>query len=430
MTATARIRRAAYAALWLVLLPAVLLRLLLRSRSEPAYRRRIGERFGRYRLPARTGSIWIHAVSVGEMLTAVPLCEALCARFPGKPLLVTTTTPGGSRVVRERLGSRVMHVYAPFDIPWAVQGLIAHFRPEIGIIMETELWPCLIGACARQRVPLVIANGRMSERSARAYRRIAPLVRDMLGALDAVAAQTAADAARFIALGAAPARVHATGNLKFDRSLDAAMRTRAAELRAEWSDSGARPVWIAGSTHPGEEETVLDAFARVRANAPALRLVIVPRHPARAPAVAERVRRAGLNVRLRSAVAPIGPETEVLVGDTLGELELFYGAADIAFVGGSLVRGGGHNVLEPALWGVPVLSGPHLFNFQAVSDQLREAQALEVVQDAAALAAAVNSLAADPARRAAMGGAARAVVEANRGALPAVLELVFRCCSS
>jgi 3-deoxy-D-manno-octulosonic-acid transferase len=430
MAAAAAIWRAGYTGLWLTLLPAVLLRLLWRSRSDPDYRRRIGERFGRYRLSPGEECIWIHAVSVGETLAALPLCRALCERFPGKPLLVTTTTPGGSRIVLERLGARVMHVYAPFDLPWTVERLIVHFRPAIGIIMETELWPCLIGACARHRVPVLIANARLSERSVRRYRRAGPLVREMLGALEAVAAQTGADAARFIALGAPPARVHVTGNLKIDRRLDEGMRERAAGLRAQWSNSGARLVWIAASTHPGEEGAVLRAFAQARESVPGLRLVMVPRHPARAPVVAQRARKAGLCARLHSAAGPIGTEVDVLVGDTLGELEVFYGAADIAFVGGSLVRDGGHNVLEPALWGVPVLSGPHLFNFQMVSERLRDAGAIEVVQDAAALAAAVRSLAADPARRAAMGDAARATVEAHRGALAAVLELVLRCCSS
>jgi 3-deoxy-D-manno-octulosonic-acid transferase len=277
---------------------------------------------------------------------------------------------------------------------------------------------------------VLIANARLSERSVRRYRRAGPLVREMLGALEAVAAQTGADAARFIALGAPPARVHVTGNLKIDRRLDEGMRERAAGLRAQWSNSGARLVWIAASTHPGEEGAVLRAFAQARESVPGLRLVMVPRHPARAPVVAQRARKAGLCARLHSAAGPIGTEVDVLVGDTLGELEVFYGAADIAFVGGSLVRDGGHNVLEPALWGVPVLSGPHLFNFQMVSERLRDAGAIEVVQDAAALAAAVRSLAADPARRAAMGDAARATVEAHRGALAAVLELVLRCCSS
>lgn len=403
-----------------VAMPAVLARLLWRSRRTPAYRRRWGERFGAG--PGLVGRpLWVHAVSVGETLAAVPVVEALLARYPGLPVLVTTTTPTGSERARAAFGDRVSHCYAPYDTPGAVRRFYGRVRPRLGLIMETELWPNLLAEGARRGVPLVLANARLSEHSARGYRRVAGLAREALGCLTLIAAQAEADAARFLALGVDPARVRVTGSVKFDQAVAEPARAEGRRLRAGLGPR--RPIWIAASTHDGEEAAVLAAHAEVRRRHPDAALILVPRHPGRFGAVAGLCLREGFATARRTAGEP-APDCAVYIGDTMGELPAMLAAADVAFIGGSLVAVGGHNLLEPASLGLPVVVGPHVFNFARIHALLAQAGAVVDVRDAAELAAAVGDLLADPAARGRLGEAASGVVAANRGARERLIELV------
>lgn len=422
--------RLLYSLLLYLLLPAILLRLCWRALRAPAYARRWGERFGRVAPLLGPGSgpvIWIHAVSVGETLAALPLIRRLQAAQPQARLLVTTTTPTGSARVRAALGDGVAHCYAPYDFPHAVRRFLRRVQPALLIVMETELWPNLLHGCARRDIPVVLANARLSARSAAGYARVAALTRPMLAALTRVAAQTGADGERFLALGLEPERLHVTGNLKFDLELDAALRARAHQLRAAWR-GGVRPIWLAASTHEGEDEIVLAAHRQLLATRPDALLVLVPRHPERFDRVHALCMGQGFRTLRHSAGRPPAIDTQVLLGDTMGELLAFCGAADLVFVGGSLVPVGGHNLIEPAAWGRPVLSGPELFNFAEAAALLETGGGLRICADGAALAAAVAELLDQPERRAAMGAAAHAVAAANRGALTRLAAIIDPLC--
>lgn len=419
--------RLLYSLLLYLSLPAILLRLCWRALRAPAYARRWGERFGRV-APLSAPVIWVHAVSVGETLAALPLVRRLQATQPRARLLVTTTTPTGSALVRAQLGDGVVHCYAPYDFPHAVHRFLDRAQPALLIVMETELWPNLLHGCARRGIPVVLANARLSARSAAGYARVAALTRPMLAALTRVAAQTRVDGERFLALGLPPERLCVTGNIKFDLELDAALRERARCLRDEWRGQRARPIWLAASTHEGEDEPVLAAHRRLLAVRPDALLVLVPRHPERFERVHALCARQRLRVLRRSAGQPPAADTQVLLGDTMGELLAFCGAADLVFVGGSLVPVGGHNLIEPAAWGQPVLSGPQVFNFVEAARLLEAGGGLRICADGAALSDAVVELFGQPGRRAAMGAAARVVAEANRGALARLEEVIAPLC--
>ena len=411
-----------YSALWYLLLPFLFLRLWLRGRQAPAYRQRWKERMAwGYRPATLKNSIWVHAVSVGETLAAVPMIERLLADYPDTPLLVTTTTPTGSERVKALFGDRVTHVYCPWELPTALNRFLRAFDPKTVIVLETELWPNLCAAVKRHGAKLMLMNGRLSEKSYRGYRKFPRLVRPMMARFDALAVQTPVEAKRYVALGAWPERVHAIGSVKFDMSLDDAVRQAAGDLRAA---IGERPVWIAASTHPGEDEPVLAAHKALLETAPQTLLMLVPRHPERFDSVAQLVRQQGLGLARRSKQDTIAADTQVYLADTMGELLMLFGVADVAFVGGSLVPVGGHNLLEPAGWGKPVLTGPHLHNFTAISNLLDDAGALTLVDNADALAIALQALFRYPDQRQRQGQAAAAVVEANRGALEKGLKLI------
>ena len=412
--------RLIYTGLLYLLLPLALLRLYWRGRRDPGHRQRWRERLGWIPLLPE-GSLWIHAVSVGEVRAALPLIRALLARYPDQPLLVTTTTLTGSRQVQEALGDRVLHVYAPYDLPGPVARFLHHTRPRIAVIMETELWPNLLRQCAANGIPVLVANARLSERSARGYARIRPLTASLLWDVTLIAAQAEADAERFRALGAP--RVEVVGNLKYDLKLPDELLEQGRTLRCERLGEN-RPVWIAASTHAGEDEPVLEAFAQLRTHWPDLLLLLVPRHPERFDGVAVLCQQRGFNVVRRSDQQPCRPETAVFLGDSMGELLRFYAAADLAFVGGSLVPTGGHNVLEPALLGLPVLFGPHMFNFTEAGARLLKAEAAVQVANAAELAAAVDRWLADPEWRRITGQRGQAVVERHRGALAALVKRI------
>lgn len=413
--------RTLYSFLWYLLLPFLFLRLWLRGRKAPAYRLRWKERMAwGYRPGTLKNSLWVHAVSVGETLAAAPLIERLLADYPDVPLLVTTTTPTGSERVQALFGDRVTHVYCPWELPTALTRFMRAFDPQLVIVLETELWPNLCAAVKRHGAKLMLMNGRLSEKSYRGYGKLPRLIRPMMARFDALAVQTQVEAERYMALGAWPERVYPIGSVKFDMTLDRAVKQAASQLRVSFGD---RPVWIAASTHPGEDAPVLAAHKTLRAQKPDALLILVPRHPERFDGVADQVREAGLSVARRSQQEPAA-DAAVYLADTMGELLMLFGACDVAFVGGSLVPVGGHNLLEPAAWEKPVLTGPHLHNFTAIAQLLDDAGGLSVVDSGEALGDKLQVLMSDPDQCARQGQAAAAVVEANRGALEKGLELI------
>ena len=407
--------RFAYQLLVYLATPFVFLFWLWRGFTRKGYHDRLGQRFGFGFPDIRSGSVWIHAVSVGEVQAAAPLIKALKDRIPSRALVVTTVTPTGAERVRRLFADEVVHCFAPFETPGAVRRFFDRIRPELAVIIETELWPNLYAECGRRRVPLVLASARISPRSVARYRHLTPLFREALSHGIIIAAQSEQDAQRFRDLGAAPARTFVTGNIKFDVEIDESLAARGREFAAERFPG--RSVWIAASTHAGEEEIVLAAHRRLLAAVPDALLVLVPRHPERFPAVAEMIREQGLDYVSRTGGERCSAETRVFLGDTMGELPLFYAASDIAFVAGSLVPIGGHNLLEPAAVGTPVLTGPALANFEDVAEAMRAAGALVEVDNAEALAAELWRLFGDREARHRLAAAGREVVAANRGAL-------------
>ena len=415
--------RTLYTALFYLGLPLVAIRLWLRARKAPAYAKRIGERFS-YGMPTlQPGGIWVHAVSVGESIAAAPMIRALLQRYPQLPITVTCMTPTGSERIQALFANepRIQHCYLPYDLPCAAARFLDRVQPQLAVIMETELWPNHIHQCAKRGIPVALANGRLSERSARGYGRFRKLTAPMLAEMSFFAIQTEAEAQRFRDLGARPETVEVTGSIKFDLTIDPELLQRAAELRGQWQ-AQERPVWIAASTHEGEDEVVLDAHRRLLANHPDALLILVPRHPERFNSVFELCQREGFSTVRRSTGANVDAQTSVLLGDTMGELLFLYALADSAFVGGSLVANGGHNLLEPAALAKPVLSGPHLFNFLDIAAQLREAGALAEVEDAEGLAVEVQRLFELPRDAQRMADAGLAVMRRNQGALQRLLD--------
>lgn len=384
------------------------IRLWWRGRREPGYRQHIGERFGRYAQradPTRTGPLfWLHAVSVGETRAAAPLVERLRRTYPGATILMTHMTATGRETGRALFGDHIIQAWLPYDVPFAVRSFYAYFRPSAGFLLETELWPNLIAGARSAGIPLFLVNARLSERSARGYERFSAITRSMLGALAGVAAQSEADAARLSSLGASTPMV--TGNLKFDVNVPPEARELAAGLRLRFGPM--RRVWVAGSTRDGEEALILDALAR-RSLPKDVLTVLVPRHPQRFAAVAELLRERAIPFVRRSDPrgTPVTADTPLVLGDSMGEMLAYYAAADVAFVGGSLLPLGGQNLIEPLAVGTPVLVGPHTFNFAEASTGAIAAGAAQRVNDADALVEALTALLVDGDRRAAMSRAAR-----------------------
>ncbi len=409
-----------YTLLLRAVLPFALARLWWRSRKHPHYAARWGERLG-YGPPLAAGSVWVHAVSVGEVRAGAPLMRQLLDEHPDIPLLVTTTTLTGAAQVEMLFGQSVHHRFAPFDLPGALRRFLETARPRTAVILETELWPNLFEALRRADIPLVLANVRLSERSYRRYRHFRRLTAHMLAVPAVIAVQSSADAGRVQALGAPAQRIHVTGNMKFEMNPTASLREAAQALRYEW---GERPVWVAASTHQGEEEIVLDAYVRLRAIFPTLLLILVPRHPERFEAVGKLIRQRGLSVVERSLGWPVNPDIAVLFGDTMGELMLFFAAADCAFIGGSLVETGGHNPLEALALGVPTVFGPHMFNFDEIGKLTREAGAGIQVRDTLSLTEAVGRYLGDQEARFAAGRAGEELVLAHQGACAQTLGLL------
>jgi 3-deoxy-D-manno-octulosonic-acid transferase len=417
--------RLAYTVVHLVALPVILARLVLRARRNRAYLHHIGQRFGLHAPRFARAPVWIHAVSVGEAQAAVPLVRELSRRHPHLPLLVTTTTHTGRDRVRAAFGDAVVHRYVPYDLPPLVGAFLNRVRPGLLVVMETELWPNLFAACTARDVPILLANVRLSARSARGYSVVGALTREMLGRVRAVAAQSQDDASRMLELGAPAGAVEVTGSVKFDLHVPASLREEAQVLRRRFGSD--RSVLIAASTHDGEDAQVLDAFAGVLGQLPRALLVLVPRHPERFAAAAALCRRRGYATALRSRAPPEFDAVDVFVGDSMGELPLFYAASDVAFVGGSLVPTGGHNLLEPAALGLPVLFGPHVFNFSEISRLLLDAGAAWQVADARGLAERALALLTDANLRHNAGERGRQLVEQNRGARNRLMTMVERC---
>ncbi|BBO19530.1 MAG: 3-deoxy-D-manno-octulosonic acid transferase [Rhodocyclaceae bacterium] len=423
----------------LFLLPYVGLHLLLRSRRQPEYLRHVGERFGRYPSPQPSprrgegadllpspasgrgaggeGLIWLHAVSVGETRAAAPIVAALKARHPGHRILLTHMTPTGRRASEDLFGDGVERAYLPYDYPCAVRRFLAHFRPAIGVVMETEIWPNLVAICKEKGLPLLLANARLSEKSARRYARFPNLTRGALQGLAALAAQTEQDAARLRALGAP--QVEVLGNVKFD-CLPAEDQLALGEVLRE--RIGSRPVLLAASTREGEEALLFEALAQ-HPLGEAL-LVVVPRHPQRFEEVAALAAKAGFAVQRRSENAPVAAQTQVLLGDSMGELFAYYAACDVAFVGGSLLDYGSQNLIEACAVGRPVLIGRSIYNFTHAAEQALECGAARQIGSAEELLEAAGELLADEAARQRMGEAGKAFAARHRGATAQTVELI------
>lgn len=414
--------RLLYVLLSWLLLPVFIGHLLWRSLSQPGYRRRLGERLGLGFRPLPRPSIWIHAVSVGEVTAAAPLVRTLQNRFPDTPLVVTTMTPTGSQRARDLFGTAVIHSYMPYDAPGPVRRFFDWARPELAVILETEIWPNLYHECGQRQVPLVLASARVSEKSTRGYRVLFNLIRDSLAHGIVIGAQSEADAARFRSLGANPQRTHITGNIKFDFELPATVAVAGRQWRALHAPG--RPVWIGASTHLDEEQVLLEAHGLILQRYPDCLLILVPRHPERFAQVAALIERAGYSFARRSTGGVCQADVAVFLGDSMGELTTFYAAADVAFVGGSLVRVGGHNLLEPAALGLPAVTGPFNYNAPDIAEMLISQGATVVARDAAEIAATVGQLLSEPDERARRGALARRTLESNRGSVNRLLALV------
>ena len=404
--------------------PLIVLRLLTRGMRYGNYHQRWPERFGIFRAPDLRGSIWVHAVSVGEVNAAEPLVKALREDYPNAPLVVTTVTPTGSARVHQLFGDSVFHVYLPYDLPFSVHRFLKQTRPRLALIVETEIWPNLYFGCFKRGIPLMIVNARLSDRSLRGYAPLRALLGSALRCVRHIAAQSRTDAARYRLLGADPALVTVSGNLKFDMPVPYGAVDKGECLREQWGRL--RPVWIAASTHEGEELAVLECHLEVLKRLPDALLLIAPRHPERFRQVEHSVHNFGFSMATRSADREPGQSHQVFVIDTMGELMPFYAASDVAFVGGSLVPIGGHNVLEPAALAKPVLVGPHTFNFEEITLTLIRGGGASRVMRNEQLCTEVIGLLQDHPKREQMGKQARVVFDSERGAVRRVMELIDR----
>lgn len=415
-----------YSLALILAVPFMLLRLLVKSLSIRGYRENIGQRFGKISLPEAAAEeapkIWIHAVSVGETVAAAPLVRALLNLQPRPVIVFTCTTPTGADRARALFTDSVIHSYSPYDLGFVMRRFLTRVKPDLLVIMETELWPNMLHYCQQAGVKVMLANGRLSEKSASGYGKVPGLTRRMLQQIDHIAAQAEADAQRFQALGAPPGNMSVTGSLKFH--MESAVDEPSLPPLFESIKGAGRPVIMAASTRDGEEEKVLAGIKPLLHSTPAPLLLLVPRHPERFDKVEKLCLDQGLNVQRRSSAASLNTDTEVLLGDSMGEMLAYYSLADIAFVGGSLVDTGCQNVLEPAALALPVVVGPSQYNFATICSQLQAAGALKTVQNSAGLTQAVGELLENEEARNAMGRAGRAVVEQNQQALPRLLERI------
>ena len=404
--------RLIYSLLFYLAQPAVWLRLWWRARKQPEYLQHVGERYGHYPQPVPPRLLWLHAVSVGETRAAEPLIKALLEAYPDHSLLLTHMTPTGRATGGEliaKYGPRLLQAYLPYDLPGPCRRFFGHFRPRLGLLMETELWPNLIASAHGCNAPVLLVNARLSQRSQRGYLRFAPLIRPAVQQLTDVAAQTPADAARLTGIGAQDVKVF--GNIKFDVTPAPEKLHQGRQWRKAF---GSRPVWLAASTREGEEPAILDAF--VHHATPDTLLLLVPRHPQRFDEVAALASARGLALQRRSTEEAVRAQTRVLLGDSMGEMFAYYAAADVALIGGSWLPFGGQNLIEACAVGTAAVIGPHTFNFQAVAEDAERAGAAIRAQDAEAGMRAALAVVADPARRDEIAAAGRAFATTHQGA--------------
>lgn len=415
-----------YSLLMVLLMPLIFLRLWIRGFKLPAYRSRWSERLGFVPFPPLENVIWIHAVSVGEVISAIPMVKGLLEQYPNDVILITTTTPTGSERVhnafKDMLGKRVQHCYLPYDFPFSYHNFFSRVKPKLLIVMETELWPNLLHACQSRHIPITIVNGRLSPLSVKRYRLLGGVMKKMIQPIKQVATQSSIDQQHFISIGFESSKVINTGNIKYDFELPQYLGQEGEKLRQEMGKG--RLVWIAASTHEGEEAIAISVFQQLKSHFNELLLFLVPRHPDRFESVAELCQSQGLNMVRRSKKQAVDAKTDVYLGDTMGELPLFYAASDIAFVGGSLQPIGGHNLLEPAALGLPVLTGPHLFNFVEISQKLASAGGALIVQNKNELVGKLETLMKEPDQRQQIGAQGKLVVQNNKGALGRVFDLL------
>lgn len=415
--------RIVYSVLFFLLIPFILLRLLLRSIKAPDYRRRWHERLGFYPINPQTGVIWFHAVSVGEAEAVFPLIKRFQQLHPDLHILVTTTTPTGSARVQAVLHNTIQHVYLPYDIPFIVKRFLRNFRPVLAVIMETELWPNLYHYCSVDKIPVYVINARLSEKSAKGYRKLPSLIQPLLANIQQIAVQSPEDAQRFMALGAKTEQVKIYGNIKFDLAIpDDTINTGKKLKTTEFKE---RFVWLAASTHYGEEQLLINAYLALKKTIPALMLVIAPRHPERFSEVEKLCKNNGLSVIARTAGELCQRATDVYLADTMGELKMLYAACDIAFVGGSLVPVGGHNILEAMAAGAPVLFGAYMANFKEIAGKALQHKAAIQCLDQEAIIQAVKTLHAQNETCVALINNGKSVIEQNRGAIIRLYEMLM-----
>lgn len=412
--------RKIYTFLAYLVMPLVLIRLCWKTYRRRQKLARLKERFG-YSDTQNQDGIWVHAVSVGETIAAVPLIKQLQIQYPHLPLVITTMTVTGAERAAALFDASVQHCYVPYDLPGAMHRFLDRKKPKLLIVMETEIWPNLLSICQQRKLPVLLANARLSPKSFKRYQRIRFWLRSLLPAFGSIAAQTKEDADRFHALGASSQQLTITGSVKFDMTVSDSAREQSHAFRERF---GTRPIWIAASTHEGEEEMIVKALHLVLEQLPNALLVWVPRHPERFSKVLSLVHKNGFKAELRSANTVVEPTTQVLIGDSMGELLAYYGASDVAFVGGSLIPIGGHNLLEPALLYKPIITGPHVFNFTEIFKLLQQADAVCMVEDAASLAKIVIALLQDSTLRQQLGHSGWQVVQQNQGAVERHMKLI------
>ena len=402
-------------------MPVLLLRVWLRGIRNPKHWQRWYERLGFYRKRLPQQAIWVHAVSLGEVNAITPLIKRLQQTYPNETIIISNTTLTGAEQVQKIFKESVTQCFLPMDYQGAVKRFLKTLQPKCGIVVETELWPNLLHLCKQARIPMLLANARLSARSAAGYARFPHLAHSMLRCFHYLAIQTHDEAQRFMQLGALPERIRITGNIKFDQPTPMDLSTKQAELRTLW---GARPIWLAASTHKGEDELVLKTFAKLKDVFANLLLVLVPRHPERFTEVRKLCEQAGYQVQTASKQTSCNDATDIFLGDVMGQLPYYYSAVDLAFIGGSLIPIGGHNSLEAANCGLVTVTGPYVFNFKAVNQLLKEAGALFEVPNVEGLTTTVLNLLRDGKLRQAAGQRALAVMSENRGSLETHVNLV------
>ncbi|HDZ3526413.1 TPA: lipid IV(A) 3-deoxy-D-manno-octulosonic acid transferase [Mannheimia haemolytica] len=418
--------RLLYICLSYLLQPVVLLLMWYKGRKQPAYRKRLWERYGIYdesEKPKAKGVV-IHAASVGEVIAATLLIKAVSKQYPELPLIVTTVTPTGSGRVQAAFGNSVSHFYLPYDLPDAIERFLNFIDPKLMIVIETELWPNLIRKVNIRKIPFVIANARLSPRSAKCYGWVKGSIKDMLNQISLIMAQDEVSRDRYLALGYAPAKMVNTGNLKFDLEITPQLHQSVIKTKASLNLTE-RPIWIAGSTHEGEEKLILDAHKLLLEHYPNLVLILVPRHPERFGLVELLIQKSDLNYVKRTENKTLSQNTQVMLGDTMGEMMLLYGLSDIAFVGGSLVKHGGHNPLEPIAFNIPVVSGLYTYNFPEIFEKLREVKGvIEIESSVEALTESIQLLLKQPQIGQEIAKSGLSVLQENQGALKRHLDLL------